>query len=212
MRVTLQLSPDQASAIVTAWSRWEQYDDPPIYRHRCPPEGQSDWTHGDAGYMAGPLGHRWLTDDLDLSEVIQQADGTWIFRYSGQRNAAARFFAEGIDWESLPVLDYETSHPEWPWWRKTDAEERARWLAFTKTDFKAPVEPPRPDEVIQLEKGLRVVVYESEPYYVMTYYVDDTPVATQFVTDYELELREIKANLDFFIEQLKAFEATSAKR
>lgn len=208
MRVTLRLTPEQANAIVTAWSKWEQYDDPQIHHSRRPPEGKSDWTHGNAGFMSRPDGYRWLTDDLDLSEVLKQEDGTWIFRYSGQRNSAASFFAEGIDWKTLPVLEYQTTHREWPWWHKTDEEERAKWLAFTKTELKAPREIRKSDEVVHLGNGLQVAIRESEPYYFMTYVLDDTLVASQLVTNYEREIKDIQVNLDSFIETLKAYQSS----
>lgn len=113
MRITLQLTPDQAQAIVHAWSveSWMAASDRnPFYPHdRAPLPGTTAWTHGPAGYMTeGPGRHRWLTDHLDLGEVFEESVGNWIYRFSGSPEGLrgfARYPVPGLDWEGLPVLD-----------------------------------------------------------------------------------------------------------
>lgn len=112
MRLTLQLTPEQAHSIINAWiieSQMAASDRNPIYPcDREPPPGQTTWTHGPAGYMTEDQErHRWLTAELNLAEVIQEADGNWVFRFTGDRNGLtdlARYPNRGLHWESFPII------------------------------------------------------------------------------------------------------------
>lgn len=216
MKVTLALTPEQAQTIIKAWSTWRPYEscDELAQRDRRAAEGQSEWSHGPAGYMAEPQRHRWLSDALDLSEVIHQEDGAWLFRYTGDRKRAARLTwgANNVKFRELPVVSLETSHPDWPWWKETEDEARDNWLHFERTDFKAPKVLDREPLVdVRFSKGVRVRVWESEPYYFMTHYLDDEPVATWFSTDYWRDLQEVEDDYDF-VEKLSKFRDQGRSR
>ncbi|MEB3188057.1 MAG: hypothetical protein VKP72_11550, partial [bacterium] len=123
MRITLALTHEQAEQIITAWSTWKPYgsDSTAHYldrdsdaepdmanRNRVAPAGKSAWTDGPSGYLAGENRHRWLSDEFDLSEVVRQPDGNWIFCYNGARERAARLTwgHPSLPFRSLPVLEY----------------------------------------------------------------------------------------------------------
>jgi len=196
MHVKLALTPAEAEAIDTAWSRWERYDNPQIGKN--------------CGYATIPGGSRWLDDNGDLSEIQRDADGNWTFRYQGSRNGAAAFHAEGVDWKRMPILVYyevePSKKPRRPWWQRDEDPEKEAMLNFTQTDLHpARVYDDEPDVTVRFDNGLGVHVWRDEPYWFMTYFLDGAPVATRMVTDYRREMVSIMEDRYACRREMEAF-------
>lgn len=137
--VTLALSEAQAKEITHFWW-WQrtmaEADKNPISEGEPPARDPSF------------LEYNWWASDGDLGEVIQLADGNFIYRYEGKRRTS--FARPEYAWlmkfslESLPVLEYEADDdPELTWYypiaydpkREAADRERERNRTFEVVDF-----------------------------------------------------------------------------
>lgn len=114
IRVVLALNAAQASKIRHFWSferMLGQGDKNPLHEDPLEPSKPCR----DASYLE----YDAMRVNGDIGEVIRLADGSYIYRYEGERRQG--FPRPKYEWlkefslESLPVLAYEADDPDLPW-------------------------------------------------------------------------------------------------